>query len=82
MASITFDSLSSARRLRDKGLTQQQAEAIADEIRTASEVDTSHLATREELKAALAELKADIIKWDDGMGFAQVALIISLLKLH
>lgn len=82
MTSITFDTLASARRLREKGLPQEQAEAIADELRSANELDLSHLATKDELKAALSEVKADIIKWVVGMSFAQVAMILTILKLH
>lgn len=32
-------------------------------------------------KAELAEAKADVIKWVVGMGFAQVAMILAVLKL-
>jgi DNA-binding transcriptional MerR regulator len=60
MNALTFDSLSSARRLRDKGVPQEQAEAFADELRIASEIDISHLATREELNNFKSELKADL----------------------
>ncbi len=83
MSTITFDSLSSVKRLREKGVfTQEQAELIASEIKVSSEVDISHLATKEELKVALAEMKTDIIKWVVGMGFAQMAMVLTLLKLH
>lgn len=60
MTAITFDTLSTSRRLREKGLSQQQAEAIADELRMASEVDVSHLATQAEVSAFKSELKADL----------------------
>jgi CRISPR/Cas system-associated exonuclease Cas4 (RecB family) len=82
MSAITFDALSSAKRLREKGIPQEQAEAIAAELRAASELDLSHLATKDELKAALSEVKADIIKWVVGMSFAQVAMVLTILKLH
>ena len=82
MTSIAFDSLSSARRLHEKGLPQEQAEAIADELRNANELDLSHLMTKDELKIALSEVKADIIKWVVGMSFAQVAMVLTILKLH
>ena len=60
MTTITFDTLSTARRLREKGFPQEQAEAIADEMRINSSVDISHLSTKEEFATFKSELKADI----------------------
>lgn len=60
MTAITFDTLSTARRLREKGMPQEHAEAIADEMRMASEVDISHLSTKEEVQTFKSELKADL----------------------
>src|ERR1700722_10456033 len=60
MIAITFDTLSTARRLREKGLPQEQAEAIADEMRLVSQVDLSHLASKEEATAFRSELKQDL----------------------
>lgn len=85
MTSITFDSLSSAKRLREKGVPQDQAEAFASELRLVSEVELniSHLATKEELKTALAENKADIIKYMFTGFIAVIGLLVAVLfKLH
>lgn len=60
MTAITFDTLSTARRLREKGMPQEHAEAIADEMRMASEVDISHLSTKEELQTFKSDLKGDL----------------------
>lgn len=60
MSSITFDTLSTSRRLREKGFPQEQAEAIADEMRINSSVDISHLSTKEEVQSFKSELKGDI----------------------
>lgn len=60
MTTITFDTLSTARRLREKGFLQEQAEAIADEMRINSSVDISHLSTKEEVATFKSELKADM----------------------
>lgn len=59
MSSITFDSLTTARLLRDKGVPQEQADAIADAIRISKDTDFSHLATKEELTSFKSELRAD-----------------------
>jgi hypothetical protein len=50
MTAITFDTLSSSRRLRDKGLSQEQAEAIAQELQVARDIDMEHLATKTDLR--------------------------------
>jgi len=60
MSSIIFDTLSSAKRLCQKGVSQEQAEAFAEELCIASEIDVSHLGTREELNTFKSELKADL----------------------
>jgi hypothetical protein len=60
MNSIAFDSLSTARQLREKGVPQEQAEAIADAIRVSKDTDFSHLATKEELNTFKSDLRADL----------------------
>jgi len=59
MSAIAFDSLSIARRLREKGASQELAEAIADELQASKDTDFSHLATKEELNNFKSELRAD-----------------------
>ena len=88
MNAITFDTLSSARRLREKGIPQEHAEAFADELRVAAQSDLSHLATKEEMSAFKSELKADmeILKRDltirlGVMQAAAVGLIVTLMKM-
>ena len=83
MTTMTFDSLASARRLRDKGVPQEQAEAFAAELRAVSELelDISHLATKDEFNAALSDVKAEIIKWVVGVSFAQFAMLVTVYKV-
>jgi hypothetical protein len=64
-------------------------------LRNAVDIDLSNLATktdlavlrgefaalRGELEAKIERTKADLIKWVVGMGFAQVAMLIALLRL-
>lgn len=59
MTGLPFDTLSTARRLREKGLSQEQAEAIADELRISSYVDFGHLATKEEMTAGFKAAKEE-----------------------
>ena len=56
MTSTDFDTLSAAKRLREAGFSEDQAEAIAEGMREAATADRSELAT----KADLAALKADL----------------------
>jgi len=59
MSAITFDSLTAARDLREKGIPQEHADAIANAIRISKDTDFSHLATKEELNNFKSELRAD-----------------------
>lgn len=86
MTTAAFDTLRAAKRLKELGFDERQAEGVADMLREAREVDLSQLATKSDLanlatRVELAELKADLIKWVVGIGFAQVATILTVLKL-
>jgi hypothetical protein len=65
MIGLPFDTLSTARRLREKGLPQEQAEAIADEIRMGISVDISHLATKDDLQREITEIKTTMATKSD-----------------
>jgi hypothetical protein len=54
---MSFDTLSYARRLKQAGLPEAQAEAIADATR---ELVVQDVATKADIAALRAELKADI----------------------
>ncbi len=50
------------------------------------DIDLSHLATKADLanlptKADLVDTRAELIKWVVGVGFAQVAMILAVLRL-
>lgn len=74
MTAITFDTLSTARRLREKGMPQEHAEAIADEIRMGSSIDVSHLATKEDIR----EIRSDMRELELGMTIRLGAVIMAL----
>jgi len=59
MTSITFDTLASAKRLKAKGVKSEDAEAFAEELKAANEIDFSHLATKEEMNLFKSEMKGD-----------------------
>ena len=51
-----FDTLTAARRMEDAGMKREQAEAVAEAVRSAAGADREDLAT----KTDLAMLKADL----------------------
>ena len=55
-----FDTLTAARRMEEAGMKREQAEAVAEAVRSAAEADLEHLATKSDLADAKAELKGDI----------------------
>ena len=59
MPSSTFDALTAARKLEAAGIERAQAEAIADQLRTAAGADLDQLATRGDLAELRAELRAE-----------------------
>ena len=73
-----FDTLAYARRLKAAGVDEAQAEAHAEAVRDAI---TEGVATRADLKAAVADLKADMLKVAIGIVFANAGLTFALLKL-
>lgn len=73
MASITFDTLKYADRLKEAGIPPAQAEAEARAL--AEALSASDLAT----KGDLLELKMDIVKWMVGLALAQVGLLVGIL---
>ncbi len=92
MAISTLDTHQTVKDLTAAGFTDAQAEALTSALRQVQQIDLSDLATKGDLKTEitvlraemdtkLAELKADIIRWVFGIGLAQVAAIVALLKL-
>jgi hypothetical protein len=77
------------------GFTDAQAEALTHALRQVQQIDLSDLATKADVAATradlhqeigdvrreMAEMKAELVKWVVGVGFAQVATILAILKL-
>ena len=57
MTSTDFDTLSAAKRLREAGFNEDQAEAIAEGMRKAATADRSELATKADLAAVRIEIR-------------------------
>ena len=68
MSAAAFDTYTAAKRLRDAGFDEHQAEAAVSMVRDATGADREQLAT----KADLADLKADMLKVAIGIAIGVV----------
>jgi adenylosuccinate lyase len=93
---MTFNSLTYARKLKEVGFTESQAEVQAEalasivesELASARDLKETEAALKRDIKeveakleAKLAETKAELIKWLVGLLFVQAGFIIAMLKL-
>ena len=60
MNAVAFDTYAAAKRLRDAGFDERQAEAAVSMVRDAAGADREHLATKADLAELKAELKGDV----------------------
>jgi hypothetical protein len=90
MTITSIDTHQTVKDLTAAGFSDAQAEALTSALRQVQQIDLSDLATKADIadvrrematKAELAEMKAELIKWVVGVGFAQVAMILAVLKL-
>lgn len=84
MTGVAFDTLEAAKRLRDAGLTQEHAEAIASMGREAAQVDREELVTKADLHATKTGLEAQLAALEARLTWRMVglaALIIAAVKL-
>jgi hypothetical protein len=75
MATITFDTHKFIRRLRDSGISEEQAEAIADAFREA------HLEAEVATKSDLRELEYRLVIKLGAMIVVAVGAVATLVKL-
>jgi len=95
MSTLTFDTLKFANRLKTAGVPAVQAEAEADALSEVLETNLGELATKEdlrheindlrkdlrhEIKESAANLKFELLKWLIGLAVAQAGLLIGILK--
>ncbi len=89
---IAFDTHRFVKRLTESGFTERQAETLAEEhvvllnANLATKTDIAEVkagteALRQETKAAIEAVKADLLKWLFGALIAQGGLIVALVKL-
>lgn len=77
MATVTFDTLKFAERLKAAGISEQQANAIAEALQDAQ--GEANLVTKPDMQLPLAELRTDVIKWMVGLALAQISLLVGIL---
>ncbi|HEX3885444.1 MAG TPA: hypothetical protein VHW66_22515 [Stellaceae bacterium] len=81
MTITALDTHETVKNLTAVGFSDAQAEALTQVLRQGQDIDLSKLVTKTDLALALAEAEAKLVKWVIGVGFAQVAMIIAVLKL-
>ena len=78
MATAIFDTLAYAKKLKEAGVPENQAEIHAEAI--AGLID-EQLATKKDLQLLEANVTARIVRWVAGMLVAQAAIVATLVKL-
>ena len=78
MTTAVFDTLKASRKLKAAGIEEAQAEAI---VQSMAEAFDASVATKADLKAAIAEVKADMLKTAIAVVVANVSLTVALIKL-
>ena len=86
MATITFDTLKFANKLKSAGVLPEQAEAEAEALSEVFEINLKELPTQQDLKLLeaslkrdIAETKAELIRWVVAVGVLQITLISALI---
>ncbi len=78
MTTAVFDTLKASRKLKAAGIDEAHAEAI---VQSVAEAFDDSVATKSDLKAAIAEVKADMLKTAIAVVVANVSLTVALIKL-
>ena len=73
-----FDTHAAVIALRNAGVDERQAEAIVNTVRDAAGADRGELATKADLKAEIAGLRADMYRMAWIQGGAIVAILTAL----
>lgn len=79
MTTITFDTLKFVEKLEKAGVPREQAKAEAEALAEVLDSGAQELVTKKDLLIALADLKADLMKWVIGLALAQVGLLVGIL---
>jgi basic membrane lipoprotein Med (substrate-binding protein (PBP1-ABC) superfamily) len=80
----SLDTHERVKSLTAAGFTNAQAEALTAAVKQAVGIDLSNIATKTDVadvRREMADMRAELVKWVVGVGFAQVATILAVLKL-
>ena len=79
MASTSFDTQAAVSALRDSGLDEGPAIAIVNTVRDAQSASLAEVATRADLEASVARLRADLYRalWIQGAGLVAIQIAIA-----
>jgi len=79
MSTMTFDTLKFVEKLEKAGVPREQAKAEAEALVEVFDAGIHDLVTKKDLHIALADMKADLMKWVVGLALAQVGLLVGIL---
>ena len=80
MAASTFDALEASRKLKQAGIDQEHADAIAEQLRAAAGTDPTQLATKADMAAVNSDL--NWLRWGLGVNIAiTLATLATVLSL-
>lgn len=79
MSTITFDTVKFVEKLEKAGIPRSQAIAEAEALAEVLDNGAQELVTKKDLQIALADLKADLMKWVIGLALAQVGLLVGII---
>ena len=83
MATVTFDTHKFIRRLRDSGMPDEQAEALADALRDVqSEAELATKRDIQDLEMRIREVELRLTIKIGGMLVIAVGVLVALLKLQ
>ena len=74
---IAFDTHRFVKRLTESGFTEKHVALLNGNLATKADIET----LRQETRAAIETVKADLLKWLIGALIAQGSLIVALVKL-
>ena len=78
MATLTIDTHKFITRLQAAGMDERQAVAIVEGLK--EEANLHNVVTSADLRTAVAELKADLLKWLIPVLLGQIAVFAAVVK--
>lgn len=79
MTALTFDTSKFVERLKAAGISETRAKAEVEAPDEALSLGAQELATKADIKIAITELRADIIKRMVSLSLAQLGMMIGIL---